>query len=74
MSEVTIHVSEKEKALMLAMADLNGLTISELARTMILGTLERQIDLAIYNEAMKDHQKFDESVSHDEMKKELGLC
>ncbi|WP_039730255.1 DUF6290 family protein, partial [Enterococcus mundtii] len=45
MSEVTIHVSEKEKALMLAMADLNGLTISELARTMILGTLERQIDL-----------------------------
>ncbi|WP_206856330.1 type II toxin-antitoxin system RelB family antitoxin [Candidatus Enterococcus mangumiae] len=74
MSEVTIHVSEKEKALMLAMADLNGLTISELARTMILGTLEKQMDLATYNEAMKEHQKFDESVSHDEMKKELGLC
>ncbi|MGX7188184.1 hypothetical protein [Enterococcus mundtii] len=28
-----------------------------------------QIDLAIYNEAMKDHQKLDESLSHDEMKK-----
>ncbi|WP_242542626.1 DUF6290 family protein [Enterococcus sp. DIV1298c] len=56
------------------MADLKGLTISELASTMILGTLEKQMDLAIYNEAMKEHQKFDESVSHDEMKKELGLC
>ncbi|WP_254905437.1 DUF6290 family protein [Enterococcus mundtii] len=41
---------------------------------MILGTLEKQIDLAIYNEAMKAHQKLDESLSHDEMKKELRLC
>ncbi|OBS61459.1 toxin-antitoxin system antitoxin subunit [Enterococcus mundtii] len=74
MSEITIRVSEEEKAFMLAMADLKGLTISELARTMILGTLEIQIDLAIYNEAMKDHQKLDESLSHEEMKKNLRLC
>lgn len=73
MSEITIRVSEEEKAFMLAMADLKGLTISELARTMILGTLEIQIDLAIYNEAMKDHQKLDESLSHEEMKKNLRL-
>ncbi|WP_430604188.1 hypothetical protein IGJ19_002595 [Enterococcus sp. DIV1368b] len=74
MSEITIRVSEEEKSFILAMADLKGLTISELARTMILGTLEKQIDLAIYNEAMKDHQKLDESLSHDEMKKKLRLC
>ncbi|MDA9463003.1 type II toxin-antitoxin system RelB family antitoxin [Enterococcus mundtii] len=74
MSEITIRVSEEEKSFILAMADLKGLTISELARTMILGTLEKQIDLAIYNEAMKAHQKLDESLSHDEMKKELRLC
>ncbi|MGG5313992.1 MULTISPECIES: type II toxin-antitoxin system RelB family antitoxin [unclassified Enterococcus] len=74
MNEQNYHSGIRGTAWILAMADLKGLTISELARTMILGTLEKQIDLAIYNEAMKEHQKFDESVSHDEMKKELGLC
>lgn len=73
MSEITIRVSEEEKSFILAMADLKGLTITELARTMIVGRLEK-IDLAIYNEVMKDHQKIDENLLHDEMKKELRLC
>ncbi|WP_375152518.1 hypothetical protein [Enterococcus mundtii] len=34
----------------MAIADLKGLTISELARTMIVEYVGMQIDLAIYNE------------------------
>lgn len=73
MSNITFRVSEEEKAFMLAMADLNGMTVSELARTTLLETLEDQIDMDIYNKAMKDHKSLDESISHEEMKRELGL-
>ncbi|MHC5268439.1 type II toxin-antitoxin system RelB family antitoxin [Enterococcus sp. LJL98] len=73
MSTITFRVSEEEKAFMLAMADLNGVTISELARTKLLASLEDQIDLDIYKKAMEAHHTLDESISHEEMKRELGL-
>ncbi|MGL9745745.1 type II toxin-antitoxin system RelB family antitoxin [Enterococcus mundtii] len=73
MSNITFRVSDEEKAFMLAMADLNGMTVSELARKTLLETLEDQIDMDIYNKAMKDHKSLDESISHEEMKRELGL-
>lgn len=73
MSNITFRVSDEEKAFMLAMADLNGMTVSELARTTLLETLEDQIDMDFYNKAMKDHKSLDESISHEEMKRELGL-
>lgn len=73
MSTITFRVSEEEKSFMLAMADLNGMTISELVRTKLLETLEDQIDLDIYKKAMENHYALDESISHEEMKRELGL-
>jgi len=73
MSTITFRVTEEEKAFMLAMADLNGVTISELARTKLLESLEDQIDIDIYKKAMEEYQALDESISHEEMKRELGL-
>lgn len=73
MSTITFRVTEEEKAFMLAMADLNGVTISELARTKLLESLEDQIDIDIYKKAMEEHQALDESISHEEMKRALGL-
>lgn len=73
MSTITFRVSEDEKAFMVAMADLNGMTISELARTKLIEVLEDQIDLDIYNKAITKHRTHDESISHEEMKRELGL-
>lgn len=73
MSTVTFRVTDEEKQFMQDMADLKGLTLSELARTQLLATLENQIDLNLYEKAIQAHQLKDESISHEEMLKELRL-
>ncbi|WP_086315433.1 hypothetical protein A5821_002918 [Enterococcus sp. 7F3_DIV0205] len=73
MSTVTFRLSEDEKEFMQKMADFNGLSLSELARTKILENLEDQIDMDTYNKLMKEHRIKDESISHVEMVKKLGL-
>lgn len=73
MSTVTFRVTDDEKSFIQSMADLNGLSLSELARTKLLEGLEDQIDMVLYNKAMKEHQLNDESISHHDMLKELGL-
>lgn len=73
MSTVTFRVTDKEKSFIQSMADLNGLSLSELARTKLLEGLEDQIDMELYEKAMKDHELNDESISHQDMLIELGL-
>lgn len=73
MSTVTFRVTDEEKAFIESMADLNGLSLSELARTKLLEGLEDQIDMSLYEKAMKAHQLKDESISHQDMLRELDL-
>lgn len=73
MSTVTFRVTDEEKAFIQSMADLNGLSLSELARTKLLEILEDQIDMVLYEKAMKAHEVKDESISHQDMLKELDL-
>lgn len=73
MSTVTFRVSEEEKQFMQSMAELHGLSLSELARKNILENLENQLDLATYRRLMTEHQVKDTSISHAEMLKELDL-
>ncbi|EDN8189364.1 toxin-antitoxin system antitoxin subunit [Listeria monocytogenes] len=73
MTTITFRVSEKEKAFIQEMAKFNGISISELSRKQIIEGLENQIDLQSYERAIKMHQLKDESISFDEMKKELDL-
>ncbi|GGI64779.1 MULTISPECIES: type II toxin-antitoxin system RelB family antitoxin [Enterococcus] len=73
MSTVTFRVTDEEKAFIQSMADLNGLSLSELARTKLLEGLEDQIDMALYEKAIKSHELNDESISHQAMLQELGL-
>ncbi|WCG06109.1 DUF6290 family protein (plasmid) [Vagococcus lutrae] len=73
MSTVTFRVTDEEKSFIQAMADLNGLSLSELARTKLLEGLEDQIDMTLYEKAMKAHELKDESISHQDMLLELGL-
>ena len=69
MGSITFRVSDEEKEFLLAMANLNGMTISELVRTKLMESLEDQIDINIYEKA----NERDKSISHEEMKRELGL-
>lgn len=73
MSTVTFRVTEKEKSFIQSMADLNGLSLSELARTKLLEALEDQIDMDLYTKALEQHKIKDESISHQDMLLELGL-
>ncbi len=73
MSTVTFRVTDKEKAFIQSMADLNGLSLSELGRTKLLEVLEDQVDMNLYQKAMKDHELNDESISHQDMLRELCL-
>ncbi|MGO3170805.1 MAG: type II toxin-antitoxin system RelB family antitoxin [Bavariicoccus seileri] len=73
MSTITFRVTDDEKAFIQSMADLNGLSLSEMARTRLLEGLEDQIDMALYEKAMKAHELNDESISHQDMLQELGL-
>lgn len=73
MTTITFRVSESEKTFIQAMAELNGLSLSELARTKLLEGLENQIDMSLYEKAMTEYNLHDESISHQDMLKELGL-
>lgn len=73
MSTVTFRVTDEEKMFIQSMADLNGLSLSELARTKLLEGLEDQIDMVLYDRAMRAHELNDESISHKDMLRELGL-
>lgn len=73
MSLVTFRVSDEEKSFIQSMADLNGVSLSELARTKLLEGLEDQIDMDLYEKAMTAHKVNDESISHQDMLRELGL-
>ncbi|MGO2629040.1 MAG: type II toxin-antitoxin system RelB family antitoxin [Enterococcus italicus] len=52
---------------------IDGLSLSELARTKLLEVLEDQVDMNLYQKVMKDHELNDESISHPDMLRELGL-
>lgn len=73
MNSITFRVSDEEKEFILAMANLNGMTVSELTRTKLIESLEDQIDIDIYKKAMVEHKEQNQSISHEEMKRELGL-
>lgn len=73
MNIITFQVTNEEKAVIQALADLNGLSLSEFAKTKLLERLEDQVDMALYEQAIKSHELNDESISHQELLLELGL-
>lgn len=73
MSTVTFRVTDEEKLFIESMANLNGLSLSELSRTKLLEALENQVDMDLYKKAIADHELLDESISHHDMLLELGL-
>lgn len=71
MNQLTFQVTNEEKRWMQSIADTKGVTLSELIRTTVLEALENQHDLMLYEDAMKAHQLKDESISHEEMIREM---
>lgn len=73
MAVITIRVSDEEKELLEAVAKFNGASLSEFVRTKSLNSAEDMLDLKTYKLLSERHRQQDESISHAEMLKELGL-
>ncbi len=72
-STVTFRLSKEEKDFLEKTADFNNLSLSDFVRQKALESAEEQIDLQTYKQLMKEHEKKDQSISHEEMLKELDL-
>lgn len=73
MRKVIFSITNEEKQRMQDRSDLQGIPLSELARTKLLEVLEEQHDLKLYEKGIQAHQLRDESISHEDMLDELGL-
>ncbi|HAP7170788.1 TPA: DUF1778 domain-containing protein [Enterococcus faecium] len=73
MPVISIRVSKEEKDFLEKVAEFNGDNISEFMRSNSLQTAETLVDFATYKQLMKEHEESDQSISHEDMLKELGL-
>lgn len=73
MAIISIRVSEEEKHFLESMAKFEGSSLSDFVRSESLRSAEGMIDFNTYKVLKSKHAEKDESISHDEMLKELGL-
>lgn len=73
MAVINIRVSDEEKAFLENVAKFEGASLSEFVRRESLNSAEDLIDFNTYKVLHDQHSQKDESISHDEMLKELGL-
>lgn len=70
---ISLRLNDEETQLIKTYARLNGLSVSEFMRQAALEHIEDEYDLSLYNEAIKAYNAHPETLSLDEVEKELGL-
>lgn len=73
MNIITLRINDDDNKLVRDYAKANNITISDLIRDSVLEKIEDDIDLKLYNQAMKDHEENPQDISFDEMMTELGF-
>jgi len=73
MSLITLRINDDDDNLIRNYAKVNNISISELMRQAVLEKIEDEIDLDLYNQAMKEHNENPQDISFDEMMTELGF-
>lgn len=73
MNTITFGVTDKEMSFIQSIADLKEVNVSELARTILLDGLEDQVDIDLFEKAIKEHELHDKSISHQDMLSNLSL-
>lgn len=73
MSIISLRINEQEEKVIKEYAKLNNISVSELFRSSVLGKIEEDIDLKLYNQAIAEHRDSPNDISFDEMMKELDL-
>ena len=73
MNLITLRINDDDDNLIRNYAKVNNISISELMRKAVLEKIENEIDLDLYNQAMKENKEKPQDIGFDEMMTELGF-
>lgn len=72
MTVISLRLDEQEDRLIKEYAKTKNISVSALIRSSVLEKIEDEIDLGLYNQAMKEHRENPQSISFEDMLKELS--
>ncbi|MGO4961416.1 type II toxin-antitoxin system RelB family antitoxin [Jeotgalibaca porci] len=72
MTVISLRLDEQEDKLIKEYAKTKNISVSALIRSSVLEKIEDEIDLGLYNQAMKEHRENPQSISFEDMLKELS--
>lgn len=73
MPTMSLRYSEKDDRLFRDYAKLKGVSINEMFKQAMFEKIESEVDLEMYDIALKEFEENPVVYSHDEVKAELGL-
>jgi uncharacterized protein (DUF1778 family) len=72
MGTVSLRLNEKDDLLIRKYAELHNIDLSSFIREAVIEKIEDEYDLKLFNQVWEEEQENDH-LSHDQLKKELGL-
>lgn len=72
MTVISLRIDDYEYKLIKEYAKTKNISVSALIRSSVLEKIEDEIDLGLYNQAMKEHIEHTQSISFEDMIKELS--
>ena len=72
MTVISLRLDEQEDKLIKEYAKTKNISVSALIRSSVLEKIEDEIDLGLYNQAMKEHRANPQSISFEDMLEELS--
>lgn len=72
MTVISLRIDTQEDKLIKEYAKANNISVSALFRNSVLEKIEDEIDLGLYNQAMMEHKSNPQSISFEDMLKELS--
>lgn len=72
MTVISLRLDEQEDKLIKEYAKTKNISVSALIRSSVLEKIEDEIDLGLYNQAMKEHRENLQNISFKDMLKELS--
>lgn len=72
MSTVSLRLNDKDDSLIRKYAELHNMDLSSFIRQAVIDKIEEEYDLTLFNKVWQEEQD-QERISHEDLKKELGL-
>lgn len=68
---ISLRLSKTDSMLIKKIAEMNGITVSELIRNSVMERIENEYDLKVYKKAMQEFKRSPVTYSLEEVEKEL---